>query len=365
MSGSLFDLAKQYLTPDVIDKLAALTGEAPAAATKGMGAAVPSVLAGMLQQASTPDGLGTLMNLFNQGKYDGGMLGNLAGAFSGGSADSLLKVGGPIVASLFGNRSNGITDLLASVAGVKRSTASTMLSLGAPFLMNIIGKQLSSRGGLSANSLKDLLFSQRGSLAAAAPAGLAQALGIADFNRLGADVREAVREPVREEESPLKKLLPWLIGLLGLLLLFSFLRGCGKDGSTAMPVDTLKVEGAPAPVGPAPSTTDTVSAAPGTTIQGPAYNQQGGGAATGTGTSGAVTPSTAAPSTGAPAKATGAPPAGAMGGDGPAGKDTAFPGMQGGAGNQAGGVGAMGGRGASGKEVPTGKAPVPQAQQKP
>lgn len=363
MSGSLFDLAKQYLTPDVIDKLAALTGEAPAAATKGMGAAVPAVVAGMLQQASSPGGLDGLVGLFNQGKYDGSMLGNLAGAFSGTSAENLIKVGGPLLTSLFGNRSGGVTDMLASFAGVKRSTATTLLSIGAPFLMNVIGKQLASRGGVNAGSLKDLLFAQRGSLAAVAPAGLAQAFGLSDFSSFAG----AGREPVREEESPLKKLLPWLIGLLGLLLLFSFLRGCGKDASSAAPADSAAVQPAPtpAPSSATPSTTEPTSA-PGTTIQGPAYNQQGGG--TGTATGGAAAPSGGTTVTGpgsvtTPSSTT--PPAGAMGGDGPAGKDTAFPGMKKGTSvDDPNKVGAMGGRGVSGKDVPTTAAPTPQAQQK-
>lgn len=362
MSGSLFDLAKQYLTPDVIDKLAALTGEAPAATTKGMGAAVPAVVAGMLQQASSPGGLDGLVGLFNQGKYDGSMLGNLAGAFSGTSAENLIKVGGPLLTSLFGNRSGGVTDMLASFAGVKRSTATTLLSLGAPFLMNVIGKQLASRGGVNAGSLKDLLFAQRGSLAAAAPAGLAQAFGLSDFSSFAG----GGREPVREEESPLKKLLPWLIGLLGLLLLFSFLRGCGKDGATGMPADTSAVLPAPTAAPSTPATSEPTSA-PGTTIQGPAYNQQGGG--TGTATGGAAAPSGGTTVTGpgsvtAPSGSTN--PAGAMGGDGPAGKDTNFAGMKKGTTvNDPNKVGAMGGRGVSGKDVPTTAAPTPQAQQKP
>jgi hypothetical protein len=354
MSASLIDLAKQYITPDVIDKLAAFTGETPAATSKAMAGAAPALLAGMLNTAQGSGGVSQLLALFQQGKFDGGMLGNLAGAFSGGSADSLLKVGTPLLSSLFGARSNALTDMLASFSGVKRSSSASLLALAAPFVMSLVGKQLASSGGVNANSLQNLLSSQRGAVASAAPPGLAQALGLGDLSSLGANNthhRDNV-PPVRREESSVGKWLPWLIGLAALLLLFSWMRGCGKAPAAGMTTDTV-----PVMTGPAPRTVDTtvpMVPATGDTTSMRSPSSGGAGNPSSGGTGGAAggmaapaggnmaQPSMSAPTT-APATAPAAAPA---------------------AGNQ-GGVGAMGGRGADGKEVPTAPAPTAQPEQKP
>jgi OmpA-OmpF porin, OOP family len=320
MSTSLLDMAKQYLTPDIIDKLATFTGESPLATTKAIGGAGPAVLAGMLNSAQDPNGLTQLVNLFQQGKFDGSMLGNLAGAFSGSSMDGLMKMGGPLLGSLFGARSNGLVDLLAGYAGIKKSSATSLLSAAAPFIMSLIGKQLSSKGGISASSLKDLLFSQRSAIAAAAPPGLGQALGIADLSSLGANLgRNPTPIPAPAPSSGLKKLLPILLGVIGLLLLFSLLRSCGgSPAASGAPMDTLNTM----------SPSSSVPVTP--TVETPPPSGEGrlmDSATSGT-TSGA--PSMAAPATGS----TG------MGTVTPAPIDTPV------------GTGAMGGQGASGKKAP-------------
>lgn len=320
MSSSLLDMAKQYLTPDVIEKLATFTGESPLATSKAIGAAGPAVLAGMLNSAQDANGLTQLVNLFQQGKFDGSMLGNLGGAFSGSSMDGLMKMGGPLLGSLFGARSNGLVDLLAGFAGVKKSSATSLLSAGAPFIMSLIGKQLSSKGGVSASSLKDLLFSQRSAIAAAAPPGLGQALGITDLSSLGANLgRNPTPIPAPAPSSGLKKLLPILLAVIGLLLLFSLLRSCGRSpASSGAPLDTLNTvrPSSSAPV--TPTVEATPSAGTVRTMDSAASGN----------TSGA--PSMAAPTAGS----TG------MGTVTPAPADTPV------------GGGAMGGQGTSGKKVP-------------
>jgi len=255
MSSSLLDLAKQHLTPDVIETLAKFTGESPLATTKAIGGAGPAVLAGMLNSAQDANGLTQLVNLFQQGKFDGSMLGNLAGAFSGSSMDGLMKMGGPLLGSLFGARSSGLVDLLAGYAGIRKSSATSLLSAAAPFIMSLIGKQLTAKGGISANSLKDLLFSQRSAVVAAAPPGLGQALGIADLSSLGASLgRNPTPIPAQAPSRGLQRLLPILLAAIGLLVLFSLLRTCGgSPAASGAPTDSLDVRrpSSSAPVTPA------------------------------------------------------------------------------------------------------------------
>ena len=255
MSTSLLDAASQHLTPDVIERLATFTGESPAATTKAIGAAAPAVLAGMLQSAQDANGLTQMVNLFQQGKFDGSMLNNVAGAFSGSSMDGLMKMGGPLLGSLFGSRTSGLVDLLAGHATIKKSSAMAVLSAIAPMVMSMMGRQLMSRGGINTNSLKDLLVSQRETIAEAAPPGLGQALGIGDMSQFGG---QGARQSGSMTPTPsaitggrLRMLLPIIIAVVALLVLAALLRGCsGSPQVTTPPTDTLNTM-APDTGGPA------------------------------------------------------------------------------------------------------------------
>jgi hypothetical protein len=261
MSTSLLDTARQYVTPDVIDRLTSFTGESSAATTKAIGGAAPAVLAGMLNAAQDSNGLSQLVNLFQQGKFDGSMLNNVAGAFTGSSMDGLMKTGGPLLGSLFGARSNGLVELLAGYAGIKKSSAMSLLSAVAPLVMSLMGRQLLSKGGINAGNLRELLMAQRDAIAASAPPGLGQLLGVGDLSGLGDDLAQHARgmTPAPAPGGVLRKLLPIIIAVVGLFLLFVLLRSCGASPETVTPPrDTLNTmapdTGAPATaaVEPAP-----------------------------------------------------------------------------------------------------------------
>src|SRR5215467_14378408 len=105
MALNLLDLAKDYLTPDVLSKMSSLVGESPAGTQKAMGAIIPSLAGAACNQASTPGGASKLLELLSSSGLDTGLLNNFAGALSGGSAtDGLLRTGSTLLNGLFGDR---------------------------------------------------------------------------------------------------------------------------------------------------------------------------------------------------------------------------------------------------------------------
>src|SRR5262245_31351916 len=80
------DQIKGYFTPDLIQKAAAYTGESESATHQAIGAIVPTLVAALANQASTPTGAQQLASMLDTGKYDGSALSSLAGLFSGGVA---------------------------------------------------------------------------------------------------------------------------------------------------------------------------------------------------------------------------------------------------------------------------------------
>ncbi len=256
MAINLLDLAKGALTPDIMQKVSTLIGESPTNTQKAVDGAIPSVLAGLLNFASSnADGPGRLISLLTQGNY-ASLLGNLSGLLSGGSStQDLLKTGKDLLGIIFGGRLGALTDLIANNSGIKSTSASSLLSLIAPLLLGLIGRETASQG-LNASSLVNLLMGQKDLIAKAAPAGLAGVLGLANLGNLGSGLADTAArvatgtaratttravEAAREGSGIGKWLIPLLLaGLLIPWLLFS--RGCSEE-----PAPIAKREATPPP----------------------------------------------------------------------------------------------------------------------
>ena len=259
MAVNLMDLAKTTLTPDMIQKVSALIGESPTNTQKAVDGAIPSVLAGLLNFASsTPEGPARLISLLTQGNYTS-LLGNLSGLLGGGSAtQDVLKTGKDLLDVIFGGRLGALTDLVANSSGIKSTSASSLLSLIAPLLLGLIGRETASQG-LNASSLISLLLGQKDLIARAAPAGLAGILGLANLGNLGAGLantaprvatestsvaRTRAVEAAREGSAIGRWLIPLLLaGLLIPWLLVS--RGCSEE-----PAPVTQQERVPPPLRP-------------------------------------------------------------------------------------------------------------------
>jgi outer membrane protein OmpA-like peptidoglycan-associated protein len=245
MIPNLLDLVKGEFSSDLVGKIAGSLGESSQSTMGAIGAAAPALLAGLLNKGSTTQGANDILGLLRQGGFDSRGV-NLASALAGGGdgLSNLVKMGAPLLGSIFGGRSNNVTDWLSSQAGVGRASASSILGLLTPVLLSTIGRQLMSSGGLNASGLMSLLAGQRSFLQSAAPPGLAGALGLGSLADLGGTVTRAAADPQRS--SPWR----WLIPLLALILLIPLLRSrCAPERT---PVATTP-ETAPPPAEPAPA----------------------------------------------------------------------------------------------------------------
>jgi outer membrane protein OmpA-like peptidoglycan-associated protein len=190
MAANLIDLAKSFLSSELVHSISRELGEGPDHVEKAIDAGIPSILAGLLNTVSS-SGANRLFDMLKQepselshiGGLDG-VAGKLGGLLSGGSLDALLKFGQSVLSALFGGKLNSIVDLISKASGVKTSSASSLLGLLAPLLMGVLKKETASRG-LSLGSLTDLLMSQKDSIAKLAPAGLANVLGMKSLTDLG------------------------------------------------------------------------------------------------------------------------------------------------------------------------------------
>jgi Bacterial protein of unknown function (DUF937)/Putative peptidoglycan binding domain len=226
---SLLDAVKNYLTPDVMQRISSLAGESPGNTNRAMDGIVPTLLSGAAKLAESPGGDSQLMKLISQQAGDGNILNNLADTLGGGGAtENLMSSGRDITKGLFGGKLDSVVDMLGRSVGIKSSTISSLLSIAAPLVLGVLGKEKSARG-LETAGLVSLLTGQKSILSKMVPAGLGSLLGWSEFGRTEERVAEPLRyeapratyEPSREKRSEW-----WLWPVLGLaalgLLLYSF-----------------------------------------------------------------------------------------------------------------------------------------------
>jgi len=206
MAVNLVELAKGYLTSDIIQKAASFVGESESTTQKAMNGIVPTLIAALANQASTSGGAEKLSRILDTGKYDGSALNNLGTLFSGGETTQKAVTGGKdILSSLFGSKTEGLVDQIARFAGLRTGSASSLLALAVPLILNLLGRQRATIGQ-SPSALASLLGEQKSFLSGLLPTGIASFLGWSGY--------EPARQPAAAYVEPKRETPSWLVPLL-------------------------------------------------------------------------------------------------------------------------------------------------------
>lgn len=248
MSDNLLDALSDLMTPSLLGRAAGALGEPEAAVSKGMGAVLPLLMGGLASRADDNDFMSSLFGLVTDKDNDPGILddvGRLLGA--GASSLPMMALGGKFLNLLFGNRMDNVAGAVGNYAGVKPSTASSMLRFASPLLLGMLGKTVKSKA-LSAAGLGGLLLGQKDKYKASLPGPFAR---LDDYIAGPARAAHVAPPPMPEKKSSIWRWLLPLLVILGALWLLSRCMGPKEEPVTMAPAPT--VEPAPAPaVEPAP-----------------------------------------------------------------------------------------------------------------
>jgi Bacterial protein of unknown function (DUF937) len=177
MAANLVSVVMQFLTPDMIAKIASALGFDRSVAQKAIGGAVPALLASLADVASTPNGVRQLGNTLAQ--QQPGSLESLKGLIGGSGQNTLAETGTSMLSGLFGG---GTLDTMAHTigkfAGVGEGSSKSLLGMLGPVVLATLGQQ-QRNAGLDASGLASLLSSQKDQIVAAIPSGLADQLSAA------------------------------------------------------------------------------------------------------------------------------------------------------------------------------------------
>src|SRR4051812_20853315 len=98
MAVNLTSVVTQFLTPEVIAQIASFLGLDRSAAQKAVGAAVPTLLAGLSDLVGTPSGVGQFSKLLSQQQ------GNATDLLRNSGAEGLARTGSTMLSGLFGGK---------------------------------------------------------------------------------------------------------------------------------------------------------------------------------------------------------------------------------------------------------------------
>jgi Bacterial protein of unknown function (DUF937) len=177
MATNLVSTVMQFLTPDMIAKIASVLGIDRTVAQKAIGGAVPALLAGLADVTATPQGARQLGSTLAQ--QQPGSLESLKSLIGGSGQNTLAETGSSMLSGLFGGGAlDTIAQSIGKFAGIDGQSSKSLLGMLGPVVLGTLGQQQRS-AGLDANGLASLLGAQKDQIAAAIPSGLADHLSAA------------------------------------------------------------------------------------------------------------------------------------------------------------------------------------------
>jgi hypothetical protein len=152
--SNLVDTVLAHLNDPQIAQIAAQLGTTPDQARVAIEHAVPLIVGGMAQNASTPAGAGALHTALDD--HAGQSLSDVLASALGGGASG---IGGGILGHIFGANQDAANQGLGHVTGLGQQNAGQLMAILAPIVMAALANHV-QRGGMDSGALGGMLGQQ-------------------------------------------------------------------------------------------------------------------------------------------------------------------------------------------------------------
>jgi hypothetical protein len=192
--SNLTDQVLNHLDPSSIQAIANQLGVDPAQAEAAIQQAVPLVVGGLAQNASTEAGANDLHSVATQ--HAGLDVGSILGSMLGGGGGTGGVSTGSILGSIFGGRQDQATQGLGQASGIGSQNAGQLLAILTPIVMSVLGN-LSQKQGMSPGGLGSVLGQETQRITQSGNGGLLGSildqdgdgkLGLGDLFKVGAEM---------------------------------------------------------------------------------------------------------------------------------------------------------------------------------
>ena len=247
MSFNFLDTVKDYFGSEFVNQASSGLGESSDNISKALSAIIPAGFAGILNKATSgSDGAGSIFNMAKEAATQIPSSANFNSLSNLKSATAVTNIS----SNLFGPNQSGITGLISRFAGIKDSATLSLMSIGLPVILGLLGKH-AVQNNMSPSGLSGFLSSQKDHILNAFPSGLSSLAGMLGLGSVGATMSSTAShlksdathrgEEIVNKSGGNKWLLPLIIVLAAIALVWYFTRGCNKTPEAVTPVDTSAV----------------------------------------------------------------------------------------------------------------------------
>ena len=187
MAATLVDSLEGLVTPQLLATASSRLGEPESAVSKGLRAAIPLILGGLVQKRDDPTLMSQVMGLLKSRAATPDALANPASIVPAPGevpTSGVSELGSKLLTLVFDTRSGPTNSALAEYAGIKKSSASSLTTLAGAMVSGLLGERVRS-DGLSVNGLAGLLATQRDAVLRALPGSLMGISGLSALREFG------------------------------------------------------------------------------------------------------------------------------------------------------------------------------------
>src|SRR5262245_6934486 len=157
MASNLLDELSAAVGPQLLSAASAQLGESQSSVSKGLLAALPLLLGALTEKAQDPSMLSRIMSLLTSRANSPDVLTNPNAILAGEpSATGMTELAGNLLSSVFGGQTGAVTQALSEYAGVRSTSASSLMTLASGLVTAALGERV-RRQGLNGAGLLSLL----------------------------------------------------------------------------------------------------------------------------------------------------------------------------------------------------------------
>jgi len=217
--ASMLDSFRELASPAILSILTRQTNESESAVSRAFSAAIPAIGAMIANRSDDSGFMKELSDLATRTAADPDPLKTITRlAASGGTGIDTTTPSGSFLSSLFGHNLSGMIDSVSNYAGIRGSSAASILQVAAPLVLGYLGRMMRS-DNLTTAGLADRLRAHRNQLASAVPLGFEMPEFFhTPYRAARAAADDSVRRVQAQREADTSWAVPVLalIGLLGL-----------------------------------------------------------------------------------------------------------------------------------------------------
>ncbi len=157
---SIMELSGLAFRGEALERLSSRLHESKTATKRGIENALPVSIAGLAEHASTEGKAEELLSTLRAGNYPHVDASEVSRVVADPVAtDRMVESGAGFLSRVFGNKVGALIDAVAGQSGLSRSSASTLLGLATPLVLDAVGKETRARN-LDARGLSRFLTDQ-------------------------------------------------------------------------------------------------------------------------------------------------------------------------------------------------------------